>query len=130
MKLSDELNSRIKNAKSDAEVKSILAGVKNDTEKAGIILDDAELEVATGGNGTDRDKQYFISGEVPIWKEPQMGSPIVAIYYGDPVKVNITQVEKNNWYRIDFFKNQDINWQRKDPEAQFGYIKCYKVRTI
>ena len=127
MKLSDELNSRIKNAKSDAEVKSILAGVKNDTEKAGIILDDEELEIVSGGNGTGGVKPHFISGEVPIWKETKMGSPIVAIYYGDPVSVYIRQVN-SSWYEIDFSINQHINNWQKNPEAKVGYIKSYKVK--
>lgn len=49
MKLTDELKKKIDNAASDDEVKAILGDVKGGVEAAGIILDDAELDLAAGG---------------------------------------------------------------------------------
>ena len=49
MKLTDELKKKIDTAASEKEVKTILDGVKGGVEAAGIILDDAELDLAAGG---------------------------------------------------------------------------------
>lgn len=49
MKLTDELKKKIDNAASDEEVKAILENVKGGAEAAGIILDDEELDQASGG---------------------------------------------------------------------------------
>ena len=49
MKLTDELKKKIDTAASEKEVKTILDGVKVGVEAAGIILDDAELDLAAGG---------------------------------------------------------------------------------
>jgi hypothetical protein len=49
MKLTDELKKKIDNAASDDEVKAILGDVKGGVEAAGIILDDEELDQASGG---------------------------------------------------------------------------------
>lgn len=51
MKLTDELKKKIDNAASEKEVKGILENVKEGAEVAGIILDDAELDLAAGGLG-------------------------------------------------------------------------------
>ena len=49
MKLTEELKKKIDTAASEKEVKTILDGVKVGVEDAGIILDDAELDLAAGG---------------------------------------------------------------------------------
>ena len=49
MKLTDELQNKIGNAKSEDEVKTILAETKQNVEEAGVILDDAELDQVSGG---------------------------------------------------------------------------------
>lgn len=49
MKLTDELQNKLGNAKSEDEVKTILAETKQNVEDAGVILDDAELNQASGG---------------------------------------------------------------------------------
>lgn len=49
MKLTEELKKKIDTAASEKEVKTILDGVKVGVEAAGIILDDAELDLAAGG---------------------------------------------------------------------------------
>ena len=49
MKLTDKLLNRIGNARSEDEIKTILAETKKDVESAGVILDDAELDKASGG---------------------------------------------------------------------------------
>ena len=49
MKLTEELKKKIDNAASEKEVKVILKNVKEGAEDAGIILDDAELDLAAGG---------------------------------------------------------------------------------
>ena len=50
MKLTDELQNKIGNAKSEDEVKKILGETKQNVEEAGVILDDAELDQVAGGN--------------------------------------------------------------------------------
>ena len=49
MKLTDELKKKIDTAASEKEVKDILENVKGGAEAAGIILDDEELDQASGG---------------------------------------------------------------------------------
>ena len=49
MKLTDELQNKIGNAKSEDEVKKILGETKQNVEEAGVILDDAELDQVAGG---------------------------------------------------------------------------------
>ncbi|OON87603.1 hypothetical protein BXO88_02695 [Oribacterium sp. C9] len=49
MKLTDELQNKIGNAKSEDEVKKILGETKQNVEEAGVILDDAELDQVSGG---------------------------------------------------------------------------------
>ena len=49
MKLTDELQIKLGNAKSEDEVKKILGETKQNVEDAGVILDDAELEQISGG---------------------------------------------------------------------------------
>ena len=49
MKLTDELQNKIGNAKSEDEVKKILGETKKNVEDAGVILDDAELDQVAGG---------------------------------------------------------------------------------
>ena len=51
MKLTDELQNKIGNAKSEDEVKKILGETKQNVEEAGVILDDAELDQVAGGAG-------------------------------------------------------------------------------
>ena len=49
MKLTDELQNKIGNAKSEDEVKKLLGETKKNVEDAGVILDDAELDQVAGG---------------------------------------------------------------------------------
>ena len=49
MKLTNEIKDKIVNAKSEEEVKTILAETKQNVEDVGVILDDAELEQVAGG---------------------------------------------------------------------------------
>ena len=49
MKLTEDLKNKIDGAKSEEEVKSILAETKQNVEDAGVILDDAELDQISGG---------------------------------------------------------------------------------
>ena len=49
MKLTDELQNKLGNAKSEDEVKKILGETKKNVEEAGLILDDAELDQVAGG---------------------------------------------------------------------------------
>ena len=49
MKLTDELKKKIDTAASEKEVKDILENVKEGAEAAGLILDDEELDQASGG---------------------------------------------------------------------------------
>ena len=49
MKLTDELQNKIGNAKSEDEVKKILGETKQNVEEAGVVLDDAELDQISGG---------------------------------------------------------------------------------
>ena len=49
MKLTDELQNKLGNAKSEDEVKKILGETKQNVEEAGVVLDDAELEQISGG---------------------------------------------------------------------------------
>ncbi len=51
MKFTDKIKEKIENAKSEEEVKTILENVKGGAEDAGVILDDAELDEASGGIG-------------------------------------------------------------------------------
>ncbi len=54
MKLTDQIKEMIENAKSEEEVKTILENVKEGAEDAGLILDDEDLDRASGG------REYFI----------------------------------------------------------------------
>ena len=49
MKLTDELQNKLGNARSEDEVKKILGETKQNVEEAGVILDDAELDQVAGG---------------------------------------------------------------------------------
>ena len=49
MKFTEKIKEEIDNAKSEEEVKSILENVKDGAEKAGVILDDADLDKVAGG---------------------------------------------------------------------------------
>ena len=49
MKLTEKLQNKIDGAKSEQEVKTILAETKQNVEEAGVILDDAELDQVSGG---------------------------------------------------------------------------------
>ncbi|MBR4808138.1 MAG: hypothetical protein IKZ65_06575 [Lachnospiraceae bacterium] len=49
MKLTDELQNKLGNAKSEDEVKKILGETKQNVEEAGVILDDEELDQVFGG---------------------------------------------------------------------------------
>ena len=49
MKLTDKIKEKIDNAKSEEEVKTILESVKGGAEDAGVILDDEDLDKASGG---------------------------------------------------------------------------------
>ena len=49
MKLTNELQNKLSNAKSEEEKKNILAETKQNAENAGIVLEDAELDEVAGG---------------------------------------------------------------------------------
>ncbi len=49
MKLTDQIKEKIDNAKSEEEVKAILENVREGAENAGLILDDEDLDKASGG---------------------------------------------------------------------------------
>ncbi len=49
MKLTDQIKEKIDNAKSEEEVKTIFENVKEGAEDAGLILDDEDLDRASGG---------------------------------------------------------------------------------
>lgn len=49
MKLTEKIKEKIDNAKSEEEVKTILENVREEAEDAGLILDEEELDKATGG---------------------------------------------------------------------------------
>ena len=49
MKLTDKIKEKIDNAKSEEEVKAILESVKGGAEDAGVILEDEDLDKASGG---------------------------------------------------------------------------------
>lgn len=49
MKLTDQIKEMIENAKSEEEVKTILENIKERAEGAGLILDDEDLDRASGG---------------------------------------------------------------------------------
>ena len=57
MKLTEDLKNKIDGAKSEEEVKSILAETKQNVEDAGVILDDAELDQVSGGAGFYPDEE-------------------------------------------------------------------------
>ena len=59
MKLTDNIKEKIDNAKSDAEVKTILENVRDGTEDAGVILDDEELDQISGGYDYNNWKRPF-----------------------------------------------------------------------
>ena len=50
MKITEKLKAKLDNAASAEEAKKTLAETKKSVEDAGIILDDAELNEAAGGN--------------------------------------------------------------------------------
>ena len=49
MKITDELKGKLENARSAEEAKKIIEETKKNVEDAGVILDDAELDKAAGG---------------------------------------------------------------------------------
>ena len=49
MKLTDELQNKLGNEKSEDEVKKILGETKQNVEEAGVVLDDAEIDQVAGG---------------------------------------------------------------------------------
>ena len=62
MKFTDELKNKIDNAGTEEEARNILSEVKNEAENAGIILDDAELDKAAGGNFVTFAPQGYMPG--------------------------------------------------------------------
>ena len=50
MKLTNELQNKLSNAKNQEEVNTILAETKQNVEDAGIMLEDKELDEVSGGN--------------------------------------------------------------------------------
>ncbi len=62
MKLTDELKGKLENA-SEEETRKILEATKKNVEDAGVILDDAELDQAAGGDAMGMD---------PFMKRPFM----------------------------------------------------------
>ena len=63
MKLTNELKKKIENASSAEEVKTILNNIKSEAEKAGIILDDEDLDkIAGGAQGSDSYKGHSPGG--------------------------------------------------------------------
>ena len=57
MKLTEKLKNKIDGAKSEQEMKTILAETKQNVEDAGVILDDAELDQVAGGAGFYPDEE-------------------------------------------------------------------------
>lgn len=53
MKITKELNDRLEGAGSEQKVKEILGETKKSVEEAGIILEDAELDMVAGGKKKD-----------------------------------------------------------------------------
>ena len=51
MKLTDKLQNKLENAKSEDEVKKILGETKQNVEEAGLTLDDDEVDQVAGGAG-------------------------------------------------------------------------------
>ena len=49
MKFTDKIRKKIDNAKSETEVKAILAEIKGGAEEAGVMLTDDELDKVAGG---------------------------------------------------------------------------------
>lgn len=62
MKLTEELKGKLENA-SEEEIRKILEATKKNVEDAGVILDDAELDQAAGGDAMGMD---------PFMKRPFM----------------------------------------------------------
>ena len=58
MKLTDQIKEMIENAKSEEEVKTILENVKEGAEDAGLILDDEDLDRASGGSAQAPGKKW------------------------------------------------------------------------
>ena len=58
MKLTDQIKEKIDNAKSEEEVKTILENVKEGAEDAGLILDDEDLDRASGGGPLTPGKKW------------------------------------------------------------------------
>ncbi len=75
MKLTDELQNKIGNAKSEDEVKKILGETKQNVEDAGVILDDEELDQASGGLSCKRGDSTLADREVHfgIYKRIPLG---------------------------------------------------------
>ena len=55
MKLTEELKGKLENAGSAEEARKILGKTREAVEEAGIILDDAELDQAAGGDAMGMD---------------------------------------------------------------------------
>ena len=62
MKLTDELQNKLGNAKSEDEVKKILGETKQNVEEAGVILDDEELDQVFGGVSQQFMDDYLSKG--------------------------------------------------------------------
>ena len=62
MRLTEELKGKLENA-SEEETRKILEATKKNVEDAGVILDDAELDQAAGGDAMGMD---------PLMKRPFM----------------------------------------------------------
>ena len=85
MKLTEKLKNKIDGAKSEQEVKTILAETKQNVEDAGVILDDAELDQVAGGSAykavnsalTELDEEGIdIGGDYILqWTGGKWGSP-------------------------------------------------------
>ncbi len=63
MKLTDELKSKLENAKSEEEAKTILTDAKKGAEEAGFEISDEELDNAAGGN--DRPRWGYNGNGIP-----------------------------------------------------------------
>ena len=50
MQFTNDLKGKLEDAKNEEEVKSIIENTKKNVEAAGVILDDADLDKAAGGN--------------------------------------------------------------------------------
>ena len=61
MELTKQRKNQLSNAKSSDEIDTILAETKKSVEEAGLILDDTDLDIASGGLNT---KSY----EKKFWK--------------------------------------------------------------